>query len=293
MRNLPPPSREGDRADLRLGVRRYRYKGVERGHAITEGEIDDVLALYDRYEADLGAACDDLKGQGLPESLQATIHAAFGKTQVGRILHPLRERLFQGVQLCPACGIGAPVELDHHLPQSVFRPLAIHARNLVPMCHACNLAKLAGFGEDGASGFVHPYYDLLPDVDLLRAVAELDGAALDVRFEVAVAAGLPDDLSRRLVAQFEALDLDVRYQKEVNAYILSQAAALHLGHMGGGQQGVRSVLSVQARFEADALHRNHWRPALLRSLAAHDGFTGGGFAAALPMPQDMIDDLAA
>ena len=40
MRNLPPPARDRDREDLQRGVRSYMYKGEQRGHAITEAEID-------------------------------------------------------------------------------------------------------------------------------------------------------------------------------------------------------------------------------------------------------------
>jgi len=87
-------------------------------------------------------------------------------------------------------------------------------------------AKLAGFDEDG-EGFLHPYYDLLPNLDFLMATVDLDGATLVVSF---------------------AIDL---------------AAALHLAHRAEGQAGVRRTLRLQARYETRAFHRNHWRPALL------------------------------
>lgn len=290
MRNLPEPTRNSQRADLRKAVREYRYRGQTLGHAITDDEVEEVVALYDLYEQGRGAPCAELKGPDLPNSLRETIHAAYAKTQLGRTLQPLREMLFKGVDLCPVCGIDPATELDHHLPQSEFKPLAIHSRNLVPMCHACNHAKLAGFDEDG-EGFLHPYYDLLPDLDFLIATVDIDGPILVVSFGIDPAAALPAGFAGRLTAGMEALKLEARYQQEVNTYVASHAAALHLAHRAKGQAGVRQMLRLQARYETQAFHRNHWRPALLRALCAHDGFTDGGFAAVLPIQNDMLDDL--
>ncbi len=290
MRNLPQPTRDGDRGDLRKAVRTYRYRGQTLGHDITDDEVEAIVALYDRYEQDRGAPCVELKGADLPASLREAIHAAYAKTREGRTLQPLRELLFKDVNLCPVCGIDPATELDHHLPQSEFKPLAIHVRNLVPMCHLCNHAKLAGFDEDG-EGFLHPYYDLLPDLDFVIATVDLVGAAMVVSFAIDLTTALPAGFADRLTAQMETLKLEARYQQEVNTYIASHAAALHLAYRAGGQAGVRRTLRVQERYETRAFHRNHWRPALLRALKAHDGFTGGGFAAVLPIQDDMLDDL--
>jgi hypothetical protein len=290
VRNLPKPSRDADRTDLRKSVRRYTYGGETRGHDITDDEIEAVVALYDKYEADLGTACDDLKGPDLLASLRDAIHAAYEKTQGRRVLYSVRELLFKGVDLCPVCGIDPVTELDHHLPQSAFKPLAIHTRNLVPMCHLCNHAKLAGFDVDG-SGFLHPYYEVLPDLDFLQATIDLTDGALVVTFAIDIEAALPDGYADRLTSQMEALDLDARYQREVNTYISSHAAALHLGYRAEGQAGVQKMLRLQTRYETNTFHRNHWRPALLRALLAHDGFTNGGFADVLPIQDAMLEDL--
>lgn len=85
--------------------------------------------------------------------------------------------------------------------------------------------------------------------------------------------------------------LEERYQKEVNTYITSHAAALHLAFRSSGQEGVRKMLRLQTKYETKAFHWNHWRPVLLRALRRFDAFTAGGFADVLPIPDDMIDDL--
>ncbi|MBB3988426.1 hypothetical protein GGQ68_004783 [Sagittula marina] len=290
MKNLPMPTRESDRTDLKKAVREYQYDGKTRGHNITDGEVEQIVALYDRYEMDRGVPCDDLKGENLPDTLRETIHKAYAKTQKGKSLHQLREGLFKGVDLCPVCGIDPATELDHHLPQSEFKPLAIHSRNLVPMCHPCNHTKRDGVDE-GGEGFLHPYYDVLPDLDFLVATINVDAATLVVSFSIDPMAALPAGFADRLITQMEALNLDARYQQEVNTYIASHAAALHLAHRAEGQVGVQRTLRLQARYETSAFHRNHWRPTLMRALSELDEFTGGGFAAVLPIPDDMLDDL--
>ena len=290
MRNLPAPTRDSDRADLKKAIRHYRHGGKTLGHEITDAEIDAVVALYDRYEEDGGSACSALKGLPLPASLRKAIHAAYDKTQNGRILQSVRELVFTNVELCPVCGIDPATELDHHLPRSTFKPLAIHSRNLVPMCHLCNHAKLAGFDVDGG-GFLHPYYDLLPDLDFLQATIGLGGGALVVSFAIDLAAALPGGYAERLSGQMQALSLEERYQQEVNTYISSHAAALHLAFRGSGQEGVRKTLRLQTRYETKAFHRNHWRPTLLRALTLNDAFTGGVFAEILPIPEEMLEDL--
>jgi hypothetical protein len=290
MRNLPKPSRDSDRTDLKKGVRRYRYKRKLLGHDITDAEIDAIIALYDKYEADRGVSSDELKGGGLAAPLRDAIHSAYDKTQEERLLYSIRELLFAGVNLCPVCGIGPPTELDHQLPRSVFKPLSIHTRNLVPMCHLCNHAKLAGFGEEGL-GFLHVYYDVLPDLDFLSAAVDIVDTALLVSFFVDAAAALPVGYFDRLTGQMHALSLDARYQQEVNTYISSHAAALHVAHRANGQEGVRRLLRAQTKYEIGAFHRNHWRPALLRALSSHDGFIAGGFATVLPLSEEMLVDL--
>ncbi|WP_396660063.1 HNH endonuclease signature motif containing protein [Methylobacterium bullatum] len=276
---------------MRTAVRRYTYRKVQKGHNITAVEIEEILRLYDVYEGNCGAACDALKGENLPALLLDAIQAAFEKTQEGRQLYSLRELLFNGVSHCPVCGIDPPTELDHQLPQSIFKPLSIHARNLVPLCHSCNHTKLAGFGVGGRA-FLHVYYDKLPDLDFLQANIAVNGNTLVATYSIDAAAALPPGFTDRLTGQMETLKLNQRYQQEVNTYISSHAAALHLTYGAIGQEGVVDLLRLQTRYETQAFHRNHWRPALLRALVQHNDFTSGGFAHVLPIPADMLLDLS-
>jgi len=293
MRNLPLPSRNSDRSDLQRAIRRYAYNGTMVGHDITPVELDGVIALYDHYDTEQATACDLLKGQALPQTLRDAIYTAYDTTQEGRRLSGIRQLVSKGVDLCPVCGIDPAVELDHFLPRSVFKPLAIFTHNLVPMCHSCNHAKLAGFATEDDTAPLHPYYDILPDVDFLQANVEIKNNGLSVVFAIDMSAALPGGFAGRLDAQMLALDLNSRYQKEVNSYISGHAVALHLRASTNGFDGVREFLQFQARYETGRFYRNHWRPVLLRALATYLPFVNGGYAIVLPVPQDILDDMSA
>ncbi|MDH1511347.1 HNH endonuclease [Pseudomonas mosselii] len=294
MKNIPIPSRDSARDDLIKSITTYTYKKEILGHTITEDEINQMLAIYDRYDADQGVASNALKGNGFPQALIDALDGAFDKTQEKRKLYPLRQRLFEGVDLCPICGITPPVELDHFLPRSEFKPLAIYPRNLVPLCHACNHTKLAGFGDqdDEAARFLHAYFDIIPDEQFLQADIEIQQGALTVSFKISVDADLPEGYANRLNRQMSSLKLNDRYEREVNSYISSHAVALHLQYNVGGQDCVRSFLELQARYEVRQFYRNHWRPTLLYSLSRYDEFTNGGFVDVFPLPADVLDDIA-
>lgn len=293
MRNLPLPDRESSREDLTTSVREYKYNKTSRGHKLVEAEIKQLLAIYDRYDADLGAASETLKGAGFAKTLIDTVYAAYDRTQEGRLLYSLRERLFKGVDLCPICGIDAVSELDHFLPRSEFKPLAIYSRNLVPVCHDCNLIKLAGFGEqaEGDLALIHAYFDQLPNVNFLEAVIDISDGGLVATFQVMDGVAFADGISDRLASQIKTLELNERYEKEINTYVMSHATGVHLEYARAGKSGVQKFLRTQARIEEKKLYSNHWRPTLLRALSTHDGFVDGGFVDIFNIPQDILDDL--
>jgi len=296
MKNLSMPSRDSAEDDLRKALVTHMHKGVQKGYTASDEEIAQILTLYNKYDADGAVASQVFRGGDLPPALNQALQSAFNLTQKKRKLYSIRKALFEGVDLCPICGIDSADELDHHLPRSVFFPLAIYTRNLVPLCHDCNGIKLAGFGDDdaGDTHFLHAYFDVLPDIDFIRSSVELIDGALVVEFFVDANAGLLEDLSDRLGQQMTKLKLNRRYQAEINTYLASHAVSLHMRYEEDGAEGVARYLRLQAKYETKApFHRNHWRPVLLRALAALHPFVDGGFAEVLPMDEEMLEDLKA
>jgi hypothetical protein len=283
MRSLPRPSREQARDHLSTALELYETTGIQRGYPATPEDFDSVIALYDAYDVANGTAAEPLKGATLATPLRTAIHDGYEFTQSGRKLAAIRVALLRGVELCPVCGISPPRELDHHLPRSAFNPLAIYVRNLVPLCHECNHSKGAADPTDPAQRFIHPYLDALPDISFLRAIVSIEDSALLVRYTIDPGAGLPELMLRRLAHQLNRLKLNERYAREINTYLTSHATAFRMCFESGGTVGVESFLNEQAEVEFAAFHRNHWRPLLLRALAALPAFCNGGFWDVLPV----------
>lgn len=293
MKNLTMPGRAHSRADLLRAIRSYRYGGVEKGHQITENEVVEILNIYDIYDENLASPDDSLKGVGIAQSLRDAIYNAYDATQDKRRMQSIRERLTADVALCPICGIDPANELDHHLPRSVFKPLAIYERNLIPMCHTCNHTKLAGFGDEdgGRVQFLHAYFDVLPDIQFLHANVKVVGAGLVVKFSVAPHVVLPNNYEQRLTGQIESLSLNERYESEINTYLTSHSVTLHFMYRSGGRDAVRRSLILNAKHETACFYRNHWRPTLLAALAGNEDFINGGFADVFPVAEDLLEDI--
>jgi hypothetical protein len=286
VRSLPQPNRNDARAQLEQALEIYERKGVQYGYAVSLEQLDNVVALYDAYDAAGGSPSEDLKGPQLAEGLKAAIQAGYRFTQAGGKLEPIRTSLMGGVEHCPICGITGPRELDHYLPKSGYRTLAIYVRNLVPLCHDCNQSKSAQEASQPEHQFVHPYFEELPDVQFLRATVTLANGALTIDYDINPAVDLPGILHARLSFQLERLKLNQRFQREINTYLTSHAVMLATTFEAGGSETVRAFLSRQANVERRVFHRNHWRPVLLGALVDHEGFCAGGFQDVLPGEPD-------
>ena len=281
MRNLPAPPRDAVRAHLSQALALYQHKGVQKGYPVTDQELDAVITLYDQYDAAAGAPLPALQGVGLTQALKDEVHDCYRFLSDGMRLAAVRASLMRGVGLCPICGISAVGELDHHLPQAAYRPLAIYVRNLVPHCHDCNHRKSMFVGQNEPDRFIQVYLEPLPPVRFLKATVSLVQGGLDVDYSIDQAADLPPMLIQRLSNQFGRLKLNDRYGREVNTYMTGHTVGLHDAYKGGAGE-VQSYLQRQGAVEALSFHINHWRPVLLDALANHAAFCNNGFAAVLP-----------
>lgn len=287
MRNLPCPDREQVRDHLIKGLAQYVRKGVTYGYPVTEAQLDAIVGLYDLYDAAGGAVTADVAGDDLPAALRQAVHDSYRFTHRGLKLAGIRSDLLNGVEYCPVCGISPPRELDHYLPRGAYKPLAIYIRNLVPHCHDCNHIKSDHVADEDAERFVHAYFDLLPNTPFLAANVALHGGALEVEYAIVSAVGLPADLQERLTYQLQHLSLNERYRREINSYLTGHTVALHMAFDAGQGAAVAAYLARQASVEVTKFHLNHWRPCLLRALAAHHAFCAGGFADVFPLPADL------
>ena len=285
MQTLPRPSRKQARDQLSTGLAVHKANGCTRGYPATDAQLDEVIALYDAYDAAKGAPSEQLKGAGLGKDLRAAIQEAYNLTQRRRKLSSIRADLMKGIEHCPICGISPPHELDHHLPKAIFQPLSIYVCNLVPICGRCNQIKGGVVPESPAHQYVHTYLEVLPPIRFLRATVLIESGGLVVEFDVDPGAGLPDLLRDRLEHQLQRLRLNERYAREVNTYLAGHITALRRCLNSNGAEDVKFFLRQQAEIEFACFHRNHWRPVLLLALSSHQDFCDGGFLDILPVPQ--------
>ena len=282
IQTLPCPSRDQAREDLSIA---FALPG-QSGYPITEDELDEFVLLYDTYDGTRGAPAESLKGRDFEEALRNAISSAYALTYSGRALSTLRSSLMRGVEYCPICGISPPNELDHYLPKSIFQPLAIYPRNLIPMCTSCNRKKGNAVSDAPENRLVHVYLDQLPPNRFMQANVSIEDDALLVEYQIDPDSELPVDLRSRLTHQLQRLNLNERYSREVNLYLTGHTTSFHFASQCGGGAGVRSFLDIQSIVEFERFHPNHWRPLLLLALRNHEAFCNGGFLQLFPIPEN-------
>ncbi|KSB91123.1 hypothetical protein AS593_06055 [Caulobacter vibrioides] len=252
-------------------TRALTYANGAPVYALSPAERGAVHAVYRLYEATLGQSHPDLR-PGVLDAARPALHTAYNEVQIGGRLVDLRLRLLASADACPYCGFGEPRDLDHYLPRGVYGELAIYPHNLIPSCSPCNNAKRAvAPGDAAAPGFIHPYFQALPDQDFLTATASFADGALQVHYQVDPV-GLAPPLAAKLQYQVDRLKLNERYRQRINTYLSEQRVAI-LGMARLGEAAVRDFLLASAGSLAQDRGRNDWRVALLRALAADADFT--------------------
>jgi len=271
--NLP------DNADARDNITRaFTYVNGNIKFAISAAEFDQVENLYNRYEEVSGLPHADLLATGLRQDLREALHTAYGEVQDKGRLKDLRSRLFLNAERCPCCGILAPDELDHYLPQVDYPALAIYSSNVVPYCHLCNKRKLAADGINPDERFIHVYYNELPqDTQFLFARTWIENRGLQCELEVRVVSGISAQLVRQMNFQIERVKLVERLIKELFVFLSPVATYLKLDYETGGSVLVSANLRNSAQNQRKQFGQNHWRPVVMDALADCDEFCDGGF----------------
>lgn len=77
---------------------------------------------------------------------------------------------YQRIRRCTYCNHAMVQALDHFLPESIFKALAVNPINLVPSCDFCNETKWTYTPDNSQenSVLIHPYFDNVMDFDWLK-----------------------------------------------------------------------------------------------------------------------------
>jgi len=250
---------------------------------VTEAVKGQILQLYTLYEQSKGRPNTALQGGGVSDELQGKVKDAYGLVQDGRSLSDLRSALKLLSHICPYCGYGPVLELDHYLQKAHYKLLSIFPLNLIPSCSECNRGKSRKPSTNSAKHQVHVYLEDVSHFDFFRAKVSVDAnsGALNVFFFIEKCAGMTDDLFQRLEHHLIEFNLQDRYAKQVNTFLSTQITALEMVYASGGGDGVREFLTLTAGKLGGLLGVNDWQVALVRALHLSDEFCNGGFKKAL------------
>lgn len=238
-----------------------------------------VLAAYQLYEDCVPEVGTLAKANLTATQKEALLHAFIVETKpVSELRGNLLER--GGVARCPFCGISETSTLDHYLPKEHYPEFSIFAKNLVPCCAACNPLKLDRILSHGTDVrlFLHPYFDIVPDVEFLTVSARIEADALVVSYRLNCPAGMAERTFLHLQSHFGQLNLADRYRRMGLDHIGEKYPALRRAY-GVNEDAARVAeeLTEVAEDYEETFGKNFWLSKLYRALASDDDFCDGGF----------------
>jgi hypothetical protein len=186
------------------------------------------------------------------------------------------------VARCPFCGISESSTLDHYLPKEQYPEFSVFPKNLVPSCAVCNTRKRDRILDEGTNVrmFLHPCYDVIPDMAFLAVRARMEADALIMSYRLTRPAGMALQTFQHLRSHFKELDLADRYRRMGLEHLGGQYPALRRAY-GPGEDAERvaeKLIEGAEDFE-EVSGPNYWLAKLYRALAGNEDFCDGGFEA--------------
>lgn len=285
MWSLPLPDNENSKEIITTAL---TYKNGDAKYELTEKEYEILISIYERYEELNGKVHDDLLANALSNDTKKAIHDGYNEVQENKRLSDYRSLLLLSAERCPCCSIGVADELDHHLPRSVYKSLALYSSNLVPMCHKCNNKKRTSAGTEPSNSFLHIYYDQVPSDDrFFMANVELVDSKLKVLFEIINIESLDDNLYEMMTFQSDRVNLNSRLLKEINIFLTSFYVSMEpLYEFASDPEMIKKLLLAAEKQFNSKMGVNDWRSSLLHALANNHEFCNGGFRNALGVVED-------
>lgn len=247
----------------------------------------EVLAAYQGYE-DVAPEVGGLEGALLTDPQKEAMRHAF--TVETQPMTELRGDLLKRISVarCPFCGISESSTLDHYLPKEQYPEFSIFPKNLVPSCAVCNTRKRDRILDEGTNVrmFLHPCYDVIPDMAFLTVRARMEADALILSYHLTRPAGMPQHTFKHLRSHFNELNLADRYRRMGLEHLGGQYPALRraYGAIEDAERVAEKLVEGANDFE-EVSGPNHWLAKLYRALAGNDDFCDGGFEAVRPQPQ--------
>jgi hypothetical protein len=124
--------------------------------------------------------------------------------------------------------------------------------------------------------FLHSYYHILTDEEILRARVTIRATVM-VDYRIVATADLDRHSFDRLRYHFSTLKLARHFRREANLELFDRKDALREVYGDTGHAAaVRNYLSREARSARSSRGLNNWKTALLLALSRHADFCNGG-----------------
>jgi hypothetical protein len=244
----------------------------------------EVLAAYQGYEH-AAPEVGELDEAPLTDLQKKAMRHAF--TVETQPMTALRGDLLKRISVarCPFCGISESSTLDHYLPKEQYPEFSVFPKNLVPSCAVCNTRKRDRILDEGTNVrmFLHPCYDVIPDMAFLAVRARIEADALIMSYRLTRPAGMALQTFQHLQSHFNELDLADRYRRMGLEHLGGQHPALRRAYgLGEGAERVAEKLIEGAEDFEEVSGPNYWLAKLYRALAGNEDFCDGGFEVVKP-----------
>jgi hypothetical protein len=244
----------------------------------------EVLAAYQVYEdsvPEVGGLSQALLSDLQKEAMR---HAFNVETKP---MTALRGDLLKRISVarCPFCGISESSTLDHYLPKEQYPEFSVFPKNLVPSCAICNTHKRDQILNKGTKVrmFLHPCYDVIPDMSFLEVRARMATDALILSYRLIRPAGMTLQTFQHLGSHFNELDLADRYRRMGLDRLGEQYPALRRAYgPDGNAERVAEMLIEKANDFEEVSGPNYWLARLYRALADNAEFCDAGFEVIRP-----------
>lgn len=273
MWRLETPNSDDSSSNITIAL---TYVNGTAVHPISEIQRARILELYEEYDSKSGNPHNDLKGDDVCPNLLNAMQNAYNQVQKGGRLEDFRNRIKLSADSCPYCGFGPVTDLDHHLPNSLYKAHAIYSKNLIPSCHACNNIKRAKAGDTATSQFSHVYFGQRPTEPFLTADITVSERGIVVTYSIHKTPDLEQEEFERLNFQFNALELNQRYVSQINLFLGSQRTAIE-DYASISTEALKQFFRRSYDNQTRDFGLNHWQTVLLKALAESDEFCSGGY----------------
>lgn len=234
-------------------------------------EKNELGLIYDHYDNNNGAAHNKYESSSIISDNKATtIQNAYRRTQSKGNLSHIRVALFKNAkQRCVLCGLNDRLTLDHFLPQSIYKLVAINRQNLIPCCSICNNLK----NDKPAKDFIHAYYDTVPSSQFLIAKTLIQGQAINVELKIDVNSFVgkaSNPIYKKIKKQIQHIQLEDRINVMLSGFLAQ--TFMNNGYITNDQV-LKDTMKFFVANHEKLYGVNDWKTVVLKALEQDGNFT--------------------